>query len=254
MQGENIVSISTGAGAMQTYCAYPANAARAPAVVIFMDVWGVREELYQIARQVAQFGYCCYVPDFYYRMGKLRFDARNAEGRVISVARLDARMQEKMHDAICATPNDQVMEDTRALLRHVDSDPRVRGPLLGAVGYCMGGRHAMCAAVRFPQRFRAVASLHGTALVSERRDSPHYGIDRMRGEFYCGFGAKDPHTPPEMVERLAQLMRAAGVAYHHEVHAGAAHGYALPERDVYDEQATRRDWERIHAMFDRRLS
>ena len=37
------------------------------------------------------------------------------------------------------------------------------------------------------------------------------------------------------------------------VHRDADHGYALPDRDVFDKQAANRDWERIFAMFRRQL-
>ena len=48
-----------------------------------------------------------------------------------------------------------------------------------------------------------------------------------------------------------QALRLAGTVT--EVHKGAEHGYALPNRDIYDNKATLRDWEIIHAMFRRQL-
>jgi len=42
--------------------------------------------------------------------------------------------------------------------------------------------------------------------------------------------------------------------YIKEVHRGAEHGYALPDRDVFDKQSANRDWEIIFAMFRRQLS
>ena len=248
---EGIVEIRTAAGRMKSFFARPAQGA-APAVILFMDVWGVRPELHEIARQVAARGYCCLVPDLYYRLG-IRFEARNAEGRIISVSRLDEALQAQMEDAIRKTPNAQVMEDTAALLRHLENDATVPRGAVGAFGYCMGGRHALCAAASFPEHFKAIASLHGTLLISDKSDSPHRALDRVRAEIYCGFGADDPHTPPGMIAELAQLARRHGIDYRDNVHPGAAHGYALPERDVYDEDATARDWRAIFAMFERRL-
>ena len=42
--------------------------------------------------------------------------------------------------------------------------------------------------------------------------------------------------------------------YINEVHRGAEHGYALPDRDVFDKQSANRDWEIIFAMFRRQLN
>ena len=43
-------------------------------------------------------------------------------------------------------------------------------------------------------------------------------------------------------------------ALYNEVHANTDHGYALPDRDIYNKVATMRDWELILAMFRRQLS
>ena len=34
---------------------------------------------------------------------------------------------------------------------------------------------------------------------------------------------------------------------------GVEHGYAIPDRDVFDKQAAERDWELIFAMYHRQL-
>ncbi len=44
------------------------------------------------------------------------------------------------------------------------------------------------------------------------------------------------------------------VDYRGVVHPGVDHGYALPDRDIFDARAAARDWEIMFAMFARRLS
>jgi carboxymethylenebutenolidase len=111
----------------------------------------------------------------------------------------------------------------------------------------------LCAAGAFPDRFIAGASLHGTALISDRDDSPHRQADRFRGELYCGFAEHDPHAPPSMIKQLGALLAGSAVKFRSEFHPGAEHGYALPNRDIYDKRAANRDWELIFAMFRRQL-
>ena len=111
----------------------------------------------------------------------------------------------------------------------------------------------LCVAGNFPQHFVASASLHGTGLISEAEDSPHRWRADLRGELYCGYGENDRHTPPALVAEMKKLLSARGARFSHIVHAGAEHGYALPDRDVFDKQAANRDWERIFAMFRRQL-
>jgi len=239
---------------MRAFATRPSEGGPFPAVVIFMDVWGLREELYEIARRVATVGYYVVIPDFYHRQGPaVSFDFRNADNKVISVARLPEADRQAVEGALARLTNAMVIDDVRALLGFLAAQPEVIDGPKGAIGYCMGGRHAFCAATQFPDEFRATASLHGTALISQKADSPHLRVARMRGEVYCGFGENDVHTPPALVAELAGLMRKSDARYRYEVHKGADHGYALPYRDVYDAQGAARDWELIFAMFQRQM-
>jgi carboxymethylenebutenolidase len=56
-----------------------------------------------------------------------------------------------------------------------------------------------------------------------------------------------------MIDELARLMKQSSVRYRCEIHRGARHGYALPERDIYEKCAAERDWELIFAMFHRQI-
>ena len=52
---------------------------------------------------------------------------------------------------------------------------------------------------------------------------------------------------------LEITLRGAKLRYFYELHQGAHHGYALPDRDVFDKRFANRDWELIFAMFRRQL-
>ena len=222
-------------GAIDTFIAHPSAPAACPVVIIYMDVWGLREELFDVARRIATVGYYCAVPNFYYRQGKIRHEYRNGSNQM-----------QQLTDSM-------VIDDTAAPLEFFDADPAARnGAPLGCIGYCMGGRHVFRVTGHYPDRFQASVSLHGTDLVTAA-DSPHLSVMKAKGDLYCGFGEKDRHTPPATVDTLARTLPASGVSYRYEVHKGAGHGYALPDRDVYDKQSANRDWEIIFAMFHRRL-
>lgn len=250
---EALIDIATADGRMDTFITRPQEGGPFPAVVIYMDIWGLREELFEIARRIATTGYVCVVPNFYYREGPVRYDTRNAANKMVSVDRLEPQVRSVMLASLKAVSNAMVIADSGTLLDFLAADTGVRAGPMGALGYCMGGRHVLCAATAYPDRFRAVACLHGTELTAERADSPHLKLDALGGELYCGFGGIDPHTPPEVVARMAEVLRPCAVTYRHQVHPGAGHGYALPDRDVYDSRAAARDWEVIHAMLRRQV-
>ena len=248
-----IVEIPTPDGAMDTFITHPEEGGPFLAVVVFMDIWGVREELFEIARRIGTVGYYCMVPDLYHRQGGIRYEYRDADNRMISLNRLD----EARFNEILATRGGltgaMIVEDTGALIDFIDDGEPASTDAMGSVGYCMGGQYVLLAAANYPDRFKASASLHGTNLVTDEDDSTHLLAPKFRGELYCGFGANDPYTPPQVIDALEDALGGEPVGYRCEIHPNADHGYALPDRDVFDLHAAARDWELIFAMFRRQL-
>jgi carboxymethylenebutenolidase len=239
---------------MDCYLAAPTADRRYPLIILFMDVWGWRQELFAMARRVAANGYCCVVPDLFYRHGQLNFERRNAEGRTVSFDSLPLEVQQHMQSFSRQVVRETIAEDVGAIFMAAASWPVASGPA-GAIGFCLGGRAAFYTGQVFPEKIRAVASLHGTLLFTDDVSiSGHTQLDRMHGEVYCGFGALDGHTPPIVRSNLQELFeKSCQVGYKAVVHPGAKHGYAMPDRDVYDSVAAERDWVAIFEMFKRQL-
>ena len=51
---ERFATITTADGAMETFITHPEEGGPFPAVVLYMDIWGVREELYDAGRQIGR--------------------------------------------------------------------------------------------------------------------------------------------------------------------------------------------------------
>jgi carboxymethylenebutenolidase len=250
---ERFVDIPTGDGPMDTFITHPEEGGPFPAVIVLMDIWGLREELFDVARKVAAVGYHVTVPNFWYRRGKVRFEFCDEKGRMKSLLALPKAVPDEMHANHDHLTDRMAMADIGALLKFLGAEPVRPGPK-GTIGYCLGGRLSLAAAAEFPEQFRACASMHGTRLVSDKPDSPHRFVGNMRGEIYCGFAAKDDLAPPSTIETLGKLFKdQTGVRYRSIVHPNTVHGYALPDRDIFDKQAANRDWENIFAMFKRQL-
>jgi len=248
------VDIPTPRGVIDAYAAHPGDDKPYPLVILFMDVWGLREELFAIARRVAAEGYYCLVPNLFYREGKFRFERRNAEGRMVSFNTLPQDIQIDMRARAERLDRQTLRADVASILDFCRGEP-VRASEAGSIGFCMGGREAFFAAQEFPERFRATASLHGSRLVTAAADSPHKLAHKMRGEVYCGFAEFDPGATPEIVRQIEQSLQGiAGLTFSARRHRGAHHGYALPDRDVYDHAATEQDWADIFAMLRRQLA
>jgi carboxymethylenebutenolidase len=251
---EKLIDIPTADGRMDAFVAHPEEGGPFPAVAVLMDIWGLREELFDVARRAATVGYFCILPNFWYRRGRVRYEFRDQRGRMLSLDVLPKEKQDEIRGNARQVSDRMAMADIGALLKHLPSEPAARQGPKGSLGYCLGGRYALQAAAEFPDQFLASASMHGTALVNDTPDSPHRFVEKMRGEIYCGFAEHDPYMSLPAVDTLTGLFKnSSSVSFRGVVHPGAHHGYALPDRDIFDKPAANRDWENIFAMFRRQL-
>ena len=145
------------------------------------------------------------------------------------------------------------MQDVAAMLAYLDTQAGMKPGPIGVHGYCMSGPYALAAAARYPYRVAAAASFYGTWLVSDAAESPHLTLDKGRAELYIACAEIDELAPLAMVEELRTLFKQAGSLGELEVYPGVHHGFAFPQRKVYDKPAAERHWERLIALYRRRL-
>lgn len=70
--------ITTADGITPAFYAHPDGDGPFPAVILYMDAPGIREELRNFTRRIAEQGYFCLLPDMYYRLGTTRSISPNA--------------------------------------------------------------------------------------------------------------------------------------------------------------------------------
>lgn len=236
------LTVTTPDGAMRVHRARPPGDQAAPAVVMYMDAVGYREELRALTHLVAQQGYECWLPNLYYRDGGPSFDPHTPR-----------RDFDKFAPLMRKVTRDVVLVDTRAVLDRMKVEPLVAHGAKGCIGFCMGGRLALWAAGAFPEDFAAAASLHGGQLGSDAPDSPHRFASRMRCETYLGFASDDPLVPAEHIRTIETALRDAAIPFESEIHPDTLHGYMFPERFCYQQSAAEASWRKVFALFARRL-
>jgi carboxymethylenebutenolidase len=117
----------------------------------------------------------------------------------------------------------------------------------------MSGQYAISAAARYPDRFKAAASIYGVTLTTDRPDSAHLAARRATAEIYIAFAENDNYVPLETVAPLRESLREGGVNAEVEIYPGVEHGFAFPQRPIYNRAAAERHWERLFALFRRNL-
>lgn len=230
-------------GPIPAFLAAPGDGKPAPAVILYMDAPGIREELRDFARRIAGQGYLCLLPDMFYRLGTLRFD----------MTKRDERMAAVFLAAMASLDHDRVTADSAAMLDFLDGNQRAAPGPRGLVGYCMSGQYVVAAAGNFPDRISAAASLHGVRIVTDEADSPHHLIGAITAELYFGFASDDPHVPDDVIPTLRETLAQHGTANQLDIFPNTQHGYCFPQRPVYEEAAAEASWDRVFDLFGRRV-
>ena len=237
---------------MPTFVVHPREGDGFSAIIVLMDMWGMRWVLYDIARSIANAGYYCILPDLYYRWGEVRYAAQDIRDRPMSFTELEPERQVTLRNSMDSLSNQMVADDVASLLDFMRDEPVKQGPV-GLVGYCMGGRYATYCAGSFPERIKAAACLHGAGLIDETDKSPHLMARHAQGEIYFGHAELDKYALPDVTDRIEASLAGCPVQFQQRIHAQTHHAYAMPDRDVYDAEATRQDWEAIFDMMHRQL-
>jgi carboxymethylenebutenolidase len=240
---ERHLDIPTPDGAMNSFVVHPEEGGPHPVVLFYMDAPGKREELHDMARRLASVGYFVVLPNLYYRRTReFELKERTPEG------------MKPMFELMDSLGNALAVRDTQAMLKFVAGEPAADASRVGAVGYCMSGPFVFAAAAALPDRIRAIASIHGARMVTDRDDSPHRMAPRIRCETYVACAETDTWAPPEAMAQLQAALDAAGTPYRLEWYPGAQHGFVFPRRaGIYDRPSAERHWERLFALFARNL-
>ena len=242
---EQTLDIPTTDGPMETFYVRPERGTH-PAVFFLMDAPGIREELHDMARRLATSGYCVLLPNLYYRAGR---DTKYGPD-VLTKGSAEQASMRAVRTKMTIPP---VMQDIADMMKFVDGQSAVAKGPIGVHGYCMSGPYALAAAARYPDRVAAAASFYGTWLVSDAVESPHLTLSKAKAELYIGCAEHDELAPLPMVEELRGLFNKSGNPGELEMYPGVHHGYAFPQRWCYDQPAAERHWERLLALYRRRL-
>jgi carboxymethylenebutenolidase len=218
-----------------------------PGVLMFMDAFGPRPRLDEMAARIADHGYAVLLPNLFYRGG--RAPLLDLSG--LADPDLRGKLFEKIGPLAQALTPAAIAGDTAAYLDFFAAQDGVDpGPVV-AVGYCLGGTNALRAIEAHPDRIKAVASFHGGRLATDQPDSPHLGVGTITGELYFAHADNDGSMPAAAIATLEEALDKAGVTYTSEVYEGAPHGFTMSDTSMYHEEGEKRHWVNLFALLDR---
>ena len=234
---------------MTVFTVRPDSGGPYPIAVLYQDGLGYREQVKQNARRFAAAGYCCAVPDLFYRSGeKISFDFFTLAGG------MKGPEAERLRAITSLVTPHKVIGDTKAMLAAISADPAASAGPKVCVGYCMGARFALHAASAMPDDFAAAAGIHPGALVNDTPESPHHDLAAVKGELYFAFAEIDRTATPELVDRFREEMRRSEVRGEVDRIPGATHGFAMADLPAYDRDAAERHFEKTLELWRRNLT
>jgi carboxymethylenebutenolidase len=246
------VVVSTPDGSCDAALIHPKGKGRWPGVILFVDIFGLRPTMRDMAKRLAANGYTVLVPNPYYRTTK-------APGLPMNLDFTSADDRAKIAKVRGPLTDQAVMSDAGAYVKFLDAQAMVdKKAKVGVFGYCMGGPMTLQAAAAVPARVGAGASFHGGGLVTDKPESPHLKVPQMKAQFYIAIAINDDQREPDAKNKLAEAFKAANLPEKQEVYVDCLHGWCVKDmpmapdgKPLYNEAQAERAWGELMTLFKR---
>jgi carboxymethylenebutenolidase len=205
-------------GVMGAHVAYP-DCKPAGAIIAIMEIWGVNHTMREHAREFAEAGFICLVPDLFWRQepGVELSDHNPEHVKKAFDLYYDFDYELGVRD----------MEDTMHFLRTL---PGGSGKV-GGVGYCLGGK--LCYMMCCRTDIDCAVAYYGTYIEHNIREAPN-----LHRPFMLHMAMKDRWVQAEVNDLLERRLSPNPLVSIHKYpgadHAFARHGgrtYSKPEAD-----------------------
>ncbi len=237
------VEIPAGEVGMPGYLARPAEGGPHPAVLVWMELFGINAHIRDVTERVAREGYLALAPDFFHRTHP-----------GLDLGYSDDDMQ-KGFEPYGALHADSMIADARAAIAWLRGRDDVRGDRLGAMGFCVGGHMTYLCACETD--VAAAASFYGGGIGAPEgfggAESTLARTPKIRGRILCLFGENDEYIPLDQVQAIKGELEKAEIRHEVEVYPGVGHGFFCDRRDSYDEKSAADAWAKTKALFAEEL-
>lgn len=214
------------AGALRpAYLARPEGSGPFPAVVVIHEIFGLNENIKDIARRLAREGYVALAVDLFAQRNRAVCMMQLMSGTLLRPLRTGA------------------LTEAGAALSYLAARREVDGERIGAIGFCMGGGIAIAWACT-DHRLKAIAPFYGTnprPLEAVARSCPVVGS--YPG---CDFTARSGRKLDRALDRY-------DVAHDITIYPDTRHAFFNDTGKTYDAAASAGSWRRVLAFFGERL-
>lgn len=219
------VSFTAGQTQFGAYLVRPVGEGPFPGIVIIHEIFGLTENIKDIAQRFADVGYVALAVDL--------FTGRN---RTVCMFRFMGQM--------LLTPlNNTSVHALKEALTFLAQQPGVDAEKLGAIGFCMGGGFAIAWACT-DNRLKAIAPYYGS------NPRPLEAVSRLC-PVVGSYPDKDFTTAQG--QKLDVELDRYNVAHDIKIYPGAKHSFFNDKGRNYNEAAAKDSWQRVMAFFQEHI-
>lgn len=217
------ISFPAGSGTAQRegYLVRPEGEGPFPGVVIIHEIFGLNDNIRDIAHRFVREGYVALAVDL--------FSGRN---RTVCMFRFMGQM-------LFSSLNNASLNDLKSALTYLAEQPDVDAECLGAIGFCMGGGFAVAWATS-DNRLKAIAPYYAA------NPRPLEAVERLC-PVVGSYPDKDFTT--QQGQKLDIELDHYNIPHDIKIYPGAKHSFFNDQGKSYDEQASKDSWERVMAFF-----
>jgi carboxymethylenebutenolidase len=222
-----LVQYKSGGETVSGFLALPEGKGPFPAIIVIHEWWGVNDWVKENAKKLADKGYLALAVDLY--RGSVTADPNEA------------------HELMRGVPEDRATRDLRAAFSYLMARPDVMHDKIGSIGWCMGGKYSLQAALNIPELAACVinyGSIVTDAEMIEKINSPILGI----------FGGRDRGIAVKDVKAFEAACKNVGKSITVQVYPNSGHAF-MNENNArgYNAADTKSAWEKTFAFFGQTL-
>ena len=212
-------------GTLDAYLAKPNGAGPFPGVVVIHEIFGLNENIRDIARRFAREGYVALAVDLF-----------SAGNRIACMTRI-------FHGILVRPLSNGVVGELRAALDVLRNRPEVEAGRVGAIGFCMGGSYALQLAC-VDDNLRAASVFYG------QNPRP---LDAVADSCPIVGSYPEKDFTASAARQLEARLEAHQVAHDFKIYPDARHSFFNDTGPAYNAEAAADAWKRTLAFFEKHL-
>ena len=229
-------SISIGDEQFDAYCAVP-DSGYGPGIMLFQEIFGINDNIRQVAERLAEAGYTVLAPDMFWRIER-RFERQDESGMA------DAFAMVQQFDFMGS------VGDVTACHEHLLAMHECTGKI-GVVGFCLGGGLAFAAATlsRVDGRGIDAAVCYYGSAINGMIDQ----VSQLDCPTVFHYGTNDPYISAESIASVEDAVSGRTDIEFYRYQAGHAFSnWDAPS--MYNQTAAELAWLRTLDFLERRLT